>query len=497
MASRRLGRQQNYSLVSNEDNANANANTNTNAPSDPELLNSTQGNGDTEGNFVTVIRPEPQSDGSSHPNSSNNNDEEQPRQDTVNSNTPESNESTTTVTTTVTVTTNNDNDDEEAVTDEENEKMEIIILDATQKKFPIKVKPNWTVQQLKKFGQSVHKCHPSKQRLICMGKLLNDDDTLEKSGIKQSGVIIHLFPKPNVVISSTDTNSDNEDGRNNNNTNPTSSTSATTTNNQDEENNEAHVPTVVLNAEEAERRQNMLIFTSDDAQETLNRARLLCFILALHCILELLLDIRWIELMRQIQQYINSDACNNTSDDDFDDDALPPGIGDGTMGLSGGSDGSISYYGSSTVNPDPCTYAHYFNFDAADDPGVVKTLSIIYVCSALINMFGIYVATIGFQVTSLHPVSSLPGQSLRQTKKYFALLLLVGTFWNGLKLFSLIYIGQETGSSGYTGHAIMAMLWPFFAWCFCYLRAWQLRRVMEEAESEARDRRNENDLDLV
>ena len=76
----------------------------------------------------------------------------------------------------------------------------VVLMDAAQTKFNIKCDKQWSVSEFKEASASVTKVGPQMQRLIHMGKLLQDAETLEHYGISEDGKIIHLFPKPNVVI---------------------------------------------------------------------------------------------------------------------------------------------------------------------------------------------------------------------------------------------------------------------------------------------------------
>eukprot|EP00986_Skeletonema_menzelii_P017011 scaffold17011_cov175-Skeletonema_menzelii.AAC.1 len=136
------------------------------------------------------------------------------------------------------------------------------LLDGATKKFTIKCDPAWTVAQFKSASAAVTKVPPNSQRLIHMGKLLQDDATLNECGINASEKIIHLFPKPNVVIN--DDNGDDSNYQSNTNNNG----------NGDNEGNEggAHVPQIVLDSEEASRRSQILILSSTEIFEAQHRA---------------------------------------------------------------------------------------------------------------------------------------------------------------------------------------------------------------------------------
>ena len=69
----------------------------------------------------------------------------------------------------------------------------ITLLDGATKKFTIQCDPAWTVKEFKVASALVTKVPPNSQRLIHMGKLLQDDATLDECGINASEKIVHLF----------------------------------------------------------------------------------------------------------------------------------------------------------------------------------------------------------------------------------------------------------------------------------------------------------------
>jgi hypothetical protein len=72
------------------------------------------------------------------------------------------------------------------------ERIQIIILDSAQHRFPVDVNPDWSVEKLKREGQKTHKVPPASQRLIFRGKMLADSSILRDSGIDSGGIILHL-----------------------------------------------------------------------------------------------------------------------------------------------------------------------------------------------------------------------------------------------------------------------------------------------------------------
>ena len=85
-----------------------------------------------------------------------------------------------------------DHDSNELIEDS-TERVKIIILDSAQQKFSISVNPDWSVNQLKIEGETIHKVPPASQRLIYRGKMLDDSKLLRDVGIDKDNLILHLF----------------------------------------------------------------------------------------------------------------------------------------------------------------------------------------------------------------------------------------------------------------------------------------------------------------
>jgi Ubiquitin family len=145
------------------------------------------------------------------------------------------------------------------------ERIIVVVMDPAQSKFEISANPNWTIQKFKDLSMTVHKVPPASQRLIYRGKMLADQTTLRDAGITKDRIIIHLFPKPRVVVSSEERSSgqpDDEGG--------------------------AHVPQIVLDPREAEMRSSILVLGSAEIMEAQNNVKLLSFLLLIICSMELL-----------------------------------------------------------------------------------------------------------------------------------------------------------------------------------------------------------------
>jgi hypothetical protein len=141
----------------------------------------------------------------------------------------------------------------------------VIVMDPAQSKFEVSANPDWTIQKFKELSTSVHKVAAVSQRLIYRGKMLADQMTLRDAGIFTDRVIIHLFPKPRVVVSSEERSSaepDDEGG--------------------------AHVPQIFLDPREAEMRSSILVLGSPEIMEAQNNVKLLSFLLLIVCSMELL-----------------------------------------------------------------------------------------------------------------------------------------------------------------------------------------------------------------
>lgn len=137
----------------------------------------------------------------------------------------------------------------------EDNSFSVTILDFCHKKFAVTVQAGNTVFQLKENGALVHRIPVSQQRLIYQGKLLEDDATLQSCGIDKEGVIVHLFPRPRVVVIN--------NGEEENHDTP-----------EDTSDTAARVPTIILDAEEAAQRSHILVLGSMDYIEAVNNVKL-------------------------------------------------------------------------------------------------------------------------------------------------------------------------------------------------------------------------------
>mmetsp|Transcript_11207 Transcript_11207/g.17329 ORF Transcript_11207/g.17329 Transcript_11207/m.17329 type:complete len:390 (+) Transcript_11207:305-1474(+) len=162
--------------------------------------------------------------------------------------------------------------DETCSDGDDERRIKLVVMDPAQNKFDVAANPSWNVAHLKKEGFNVHKIPGVQQRLIFMGRLLSDDTILADAKINKDGMIIHLFPKPRVVVQGNNCESGSE----------------TVSNEESVGINGAHVPEIVLDPDEAEMRSSILVLGSAEILEAQNNVKLLSFLLLLVTSMELL-----------------------------------------------------------------------------------------------------------------------------------------------------------------------------------------------------------------
>jgi hypothetical protein len=150
--------------------------------------------------------------------------------------------------------------------------IQLILMDPAQNKFDMAACSSWSVARLKQEGVSVHKIAPSQQRLIFMGHLLCDETILHDAKINKDGLIIHLFPKPRIILQR-DIDENNVHG-------------GELVDSAD--NSGAHVTQVILGPEEAEMRSQILVLGSVEYMDASNNVKLLSFFLLIMTSMELL-----------------------------------------------------------------------------------------------------------------------------------------------------------------------------------------------------------------
>lgn len=342
--------------------------------------------------------------------------------------------------------------------DDDGRRITVIILDFAQKKFNVSVNPGWTVKRFKIKGCQIHKVGVSQQRLIYRGKLLADNTTMEDSGIKEDGVIVHLFPKPRVVINDSnnvaaaaDSGDDNEDSGG------------------------ARIPTIVMDADEAERRSSILVLGSPDFLEAQNSVKLFSFMLLMISSIELLnLLAICLGLPQGGPENMETGIPMNTVDDIFD----PPDFG---------SDDVYDPMSNHTSSQD----------DASDSGSGLQYQQWNWLNSVdlFISVLGVYVALIGIKASNEN--------TMRLAKQYLWGTATVGVLW---WLFNY-YITVELDESMEQQHeerdddlfppmsqkdiynqALSVMVLPGVLWVLCCFRAFQFHFLLREAEEEAEAR---------
>lgn len=171
--------------------------------------------------------------------------------------------------------------------------IKIVVMDPAQKKFDILVDPSWSVARLKEEGFVIHKISSSQQRLIYMGRLLSDDTILSDAKINKAGIIVHLFPKPRVVVQQ------NQSDR---------------FNNEENTGGGAHVPQIVLDPDEAEMRSSILVLGSAEILDAQNNVKLLSFLLLIITSMQLL---ALFATFLHIQEVPASTDDNTSNTDDY------------------------------------------------------------------------------------------------------------------------------------------------------------------------------------
>lgn len=309
------------------------------------------------------------------------------------------------------------------------------LLDGATKKFTIKCDPAWTVAEFKSVSAAVTKVPPNSQRLIHMGKLLQDNTTLNECGIDASEKIVHLFPKPNVVI-----NNDNEGDGN-------YQSASNNDGNGDGGGNEggAHIPQIVLDSEEASRRSQILILSSTEIFEAQHRVKIFSF---------LLMIISSMELLTLMTLFVGVPAEDNPYGGSGE---IPPG--------------------NPTDPPPPSSQTMQIrtwqNSDYAD---------------TVISAFSFYVSLLGIRATTEN--------TLQLAKQYFACITVAAISSNCYYYY--INVQQEERFAQQSNKAIdedelhsdafVGILLPMTVWALCVIRAYQFQTLIREAEQEAEQR---------
>ncbi|KAL7579985.1 hypothetical protein ACA910_004977 [Epithemia clementina (nom. ined.)] len=366
--------------------------------------------------------------------------------------------------------------------DDDGRRITVVILDVAQKKFHVPVHPTASVSNLKLAGSKVHKVPPDRQRLIYRGKMLQDEDVLSDVGITSDRTIVHLFPKPRVVIKD-NSNSNNRDaaGGGDRATSSTSNRNGADNEDDDEDDQGARVPTIVLDADEAERRSQILVLGSSDYLEAQNNVKLFSF---------MLLIISSIELMNLLAV------------------ALGVPQEDGTEGsLSPNADYTVTIDDDIFKPPDDTNFSSnssWYNNSSSNYGGgaeIVETWEAANWVDLVISAMGVYVGILGLQATTHN--------TLRLAKSYLIGTVATGVAWMIFNFVMTYEIDEETeqhregeNESNNTNNddfvvltdgdlrwqAVSVMVLPGMVWSLCCLRAWQFQHLLMEAEQEAEER---------
>ncbi|KAG7337401.1 ubiquitin family protein [Nitzschia inconspicua] len=345
-------------------------------------------------------------------------------------------------------TTNNDEDLQAA-----NTNMTVIILDSAQKKFPIPCHSQWTVGKFKKVSSKIHRVAPSQQRLIFRGKMLtNDSQTLDDAKIDTDNVIIHLFPKPRVVVTSNDGNTSSD---------TSAMEPSATSSNASGTVGGAHIPSIVIDQDEQERRGQILVLGSVEIAESQNNVKMLSLLLLVICSMRLL-------ALFSIAMGVAEEPASGGNDHSNNSTHHNPADG------GGGGGGSHNNIPPNEPAMETREWQASDFFDLA------------------VSAIGFYVATLGMKATQEN--------TLRLANAYMVGTIIAGIGWNAWNVFMyIVFYQQETAPSDdddlppltrddFITVAFFTVAMPLFVWGVCCARAWEFRRLIEEAEEEAAER---------
>ena len=458
------------------------------------------------------------------------------------------------------------------------EYINLVILDTAQTKFAIpNVQSNWTISKLKKVGSKIHKVSPTYQRLIYRGQMLQDEKTLKDYGImsqkqlqqdldtleepslntkskkkrknknkkdkKDADVeehhtlefIIHLFPKPRVVV--VDETNDETDGLKKKKKTASSGndTDGNATADGDDDDDEeaggtgggggAHIPQIILNAQEAQQRGTILVLGSAEIGEAQNNVKFLSLLLLFVCSMRLLALASIAtapdstittpggynatnHTSHHYHHYMNNTSSNSNNNammgpssyyDDGGEFGPSPNGGDMDYALGGGAGGGSNGYQDEPTRP--WQTSDWFDL--------------------IVSVIGFYVATLGLKATTEN--------TLKLATSYLVGVFVTGILWNIWNIFVYaVFVRDETqwdhnasnndskddhsgggggggnGSCGsdedddevitlsiddYVTVAFFMVAMPMMVWVWCCVRAYQFRHLIQEAEQDAAERR--------
>ena len=376
----------------------------------------------------------------------------------------------------VSSTTENDKKAEKEESDDDEKEdlpLSLIILDSAQKKFPIPCDKTWTVGKFKKRSSRIHKVAPSQQRLIFRGKMLTkDDQTLEENKLDTNDLIVHLFPKPRVVVTATKKTASSEEtetimNHSNNNHHNNSDDGDSGIVDQDD-NNGAHIPSIVIDQEEQDRRGQILVLGSVEIAESQNNVKMLSLLLVMICAMRLL-------------------ALFSIAMGAVDEPAT--GIHDAVHNHTGDV-------------PHNSIYDSDFNDDSIVQEYELREWETQDWFDLLVSAIGFYVGTLGMKATQ---------ENTSQLATEYAIgTIVAGIGWNLWNAFDFYKFYEDQNNNNnhdggedpdgeepltrddYITVAFFTIVMPLIVWFFCCIRAFEFRGLIREAEREAAERiRNE------
>jgi Ubiquitin family len=403
----------------------------------------------------------------------------------------------------------------------------VVILDFTQKKFRIpEVNPRtWTVRQLKETGASIHHVPSEQQRLIFRGQLLGDEDKIlatyrgfQGAGDQDSELIVHLFPKPRVVITSSN------DGNNNGTAANDETANSAESSNESHAAGSAHVPTIVLNSDEVERRGTILVLGSSEYVEAVNNVKMFSLMLLIISTLELLnlLGIATGSASNNSNTLVQN--TNEVPDDtfgpvtgsnsvpsmDFNNEAFPTSNLDDDIFPDDNPDtenttSSVikSILTSAITNSSNIIYHNHTkdssSHGAAAGAGSATGWTMSNTVDLLVSIIGVYAGLLGIKASNEN--------TLRQARKYLRATVAAGVSWFAYNFYvtylfdekmdieqremyddDKVFPSASTTPSELINQVLSVMVLPALLWILCCARAYQFQNLLQEAEEEAATR---------
>jgi hypothetical protein len=315
--------------------------------------------------------------------------------------------------------------------DEEDDgtRIKVVVMDPAQNRFEVEINPKWSVERFKREGTMVHKIPSGQQRLIYMGRLLTDDKTLADSKIDKEGIIVHLFPKPRVVVQGSSSHLSEEEKA------------------DDDDFRGAHVPQIVLDPDEAQMRSSILVLGSAEIMDAQNNVKLLSFLLLIITSMELL---ALFTIMLGVPDNVPGDVpVDDNTTDDMTHHHHSPDVR--TWRNTDYFDLALNLFG---------FYSAMLGIKATTEN--TRRLAFRYLVSTIIcgiawNAFYYYLNFEVEQEIDQERHKMHPEEPLLDTQAYLV-------------------------------QAFFAILIPMMIWCMCCMRAHQFHYLIQEAELEAEHR---------